>query len=269
MGLFIIKYLIYLISEGEKTSSEIADELRDSIYNVSHAMSMLYRFGLITHPSKRVRSWVLNSSNELVRLIEKLVFVSKNDPEVKQLLSQKSIILIGSEFYNNKAGITIKILIDSTKLSKVTIIKSLKKLKILKLIKKAGKSNNYPSQTNSAGIFFNVCFLIRGLFNKNIELSLLEIIEQLKNDNSVLVLVHYGSSARGTIDEFSDIDIFVVTRDKISRGDIISKYSNKKIDLNVYSKKGFLELLKSQPDFIRNLSMSKVLKGKDILEAVI
>ncbi|MBI4650170.1 nucleotidyltransferase domain-containing protein [Candidatus Desantisbacteria bacterium] len=94
-------------------------------------------------------------------------------------------------------------------------------------------------------------------------------MEQLKNDSSVLILAHYGSSARGTIDKFSDIDIFVVTRDKISRGDIISKYSGKKIDLNVYSKKGFLELLKFQPDFIRNLSRSRILKGKDILEEVV
>ncbi|MBI4650169.1 winged helix-turn-helix transcriptional regulator [Candidatus Desantisbacteria bacterium] len=48
--------------------------------NVSHAMSTLYKLGLVTHPDKRVRYWTADSSNELVRLMEKLLFVSGNNP---------------------------------------------------------------------------------------------------------------------------------------------------------------------------------------------
>ncbi len=101
------------------------------------------------------------------------------------------------------------------------------------------------------------------------KLSLKEIIRKIKDNASVLILIHYGSSYRGTDDEFSDIDLFIVTRDRISRGEIISEYSQKKLDLSVYSKEGFLKLITKQPDFITHISKSNVLKGNDILEAVI
>lgn len=271
MDLFAIKYLFYIIFEGEKTISELIKDVGGSQSNVSHAMSVLNKFGLVTHPDKRARPWVADSSNELVQLMEKFIFVSGNNPEIKQIFNQKSIILIGSEFYKNKTGVTKENLIDSTKFSKVTVIKTLRKLAQFKIISiKVGRPNiYYPCKADLATIFLNACFLIQKVYNKKNELSPSEIIKQLENNVSVLILIHYGSSMRGTTDDFSDIDLFAVTRDKISRGDIISKYSNKKIDLNVYSKKGFLELLKSQPDFIRNLSTARILKGKDILEAVI
>ena len=85
---------------------------------------------------------------------------------------------------------------------------------------------------------------------------------------SVLILIHYGSSARGKDDRFSDIDLFIVTRDRISRGEILSRYSQKKLDLSVYSKRGFLELLRKQPDFMAHIATANVLKGKDIIEAI-
>lgn len=44
---------------------------------------------------------------------------------------------------------------------------------------------------------------------------------------------------------------------------------SKVIDLSVYSKEGFLRLLKNQPDFIRSIASAKILKGKNIFDAVI
>lgn len=119
-------------------------------------------------------------------------------------------------------------------------------------------------------MFFESCGGIANLFVKKIrKASPSRIIGEIKKDKSVLILVHYGSSARKEEDELSDVDLLIVTRDRISRGEIISRFSGKKMDLNVYSKSGFLKLLKTQPDFIAHVSTAKVLKGKDILEAVI
>lgn len=96
----------------------------------------------------------------------------------------------------------------------------------------------------------------------------MEIIRKIKDDESVLILIHYGSSYRGKDDILSDIDLFVVTRDRISRGEILSRYSQKKLDLSVYSKGGFLELLRKQPDFMAHIATANVLKGKDLIEAI-
>ncbi len=84
----------------------------------------------------------------------------------------------------------------------------------------------------------------------------------------MLILVHYGSSSRDASDKLSDIDLLAVTQDRISRGDILSRFSHGKIDLSVYSKSGFLQMLKTHPDFISHISKATVLKGKDIFEAV-
>lgn len=158
-------------------------------------------------------------------------------------------------------------------MSKVTVMKSLNKLiQSGILIKKVGKPNHYYlADTKLADAFVKTCSEILAVFIKDAkkEATPKRIIEGLKKDNNVLILIHYGSAAKGTPDSLSDIDLLAVTHDKMGRGEVLEKYSHKYIDLNVYSKDGFLRLLKNQPDFIRNIAGAKILKGKNIFEAVI
>lgn len=273
MNLYVLKYLFLLILEGEMTSAELARKLGESPYNASHAMNILHKLGVISHPEKRLRSWIVNSTNSLVLKMEKLLIISKNDSKIKELLRFPSVILIGSWFSINKKGTTINELIQKTGLSRATVIKTLDKMSSQNIIsKKISKPNNYyPYDTLLSRLFFQVSHDVLDLFSirNDKKMSLKKIINKIKDDNSVLILIHYGSSYRGKYDRFSDVDLFIVTRDKISRGEILSEYSQKKLDLSVYSKKGFLELLRKQPDFVTHIARANVLKGKDLIEAII
>jgi len=254
----------------------MADRLGASIYNASHAMGLLNKAGLTIHPENRLRSWTADSTKPLNLTLEKLLLISKNNMEIQSLLMLPSYIRIGAQLAKSLHGTTIDVLMNSTGLSKVSVIKALKKMVELTLLrKKTGKPNlYYLSDKPLAQLFCKACSEITDIFltkkeaKKEKKVTTREIIKQIKNDKSVLILVHYGSSARGRQDKLSDVDLFAVTRDRISRGEIISHYRHKNIDLSVYSKKGFLRLIRTQPDFISNIATARVLKGRDILEAV-
>lgn len=273
MNLYVLKYLFLLIFEGEMTSREMSLKLGEPIYNASHAMRILHELDIVKHPERRIRSWIVNSSNSLVFSLEKLLIVSKNNSEIKNLFSFPSVISIGNWFYRRNKRTTINEIMASTGISRSSVIKSLDKMSSLKIVnKKNGKPNiYYPYEALLPNLFFKVSRDIIKLFStkKAGKMSSKAIISKIKNHESVLILIHYGSSARGKDDRFSDVDLFVVTRDRISRGEILSQYPQKHIDLSVYSKHGFLELLKKQPDFVAHITSGKVLKGKDILEAVV
>jgi len=254
------------------TSRELASKMRKSIYNASHAMNRLHTLGLVRHPPGRIRYWVADVTKPLVMTLEKLLLISKNNRDIMALLEISSCIRIGVQMHEN-TNATILDIMNSTGLSRITVMKGLEKMAGLALLlKKTGKPNQYyPRRTPLAALFFRACKEIENLFlesNKE-KPSPQDIIERIKEDESVLILVHYGSSSRGRADRLSDIDLFVVTRDKYSRGEILSRYSHGKIDLSAYSKKGFLQLIRTQPDFIANMASARILKGKDILEAII
>ncbi len=273
MNLNAIKYLFHLTLEGEKTSKEIAEESGESIYSISHAMGALHSLNLIEHPEKKPRSWEVNHTFKLILLIEQILLVSKNNSEIKVLLELPSVIKIGTVLQKKANGHTISNIVKNTHISKPTILKVLDEMAALNLLlKKTGKPNlYYVPDTMLSRLFFDICSEITKIIGKRNEkeVSSEQIIKRLNSDNSVLILVQYGSSARGTSDNLSDIDILAVTSDKISRGNILDRYAHKKIDLHVYSKTGFLQLIKTQPDFIKNISTAKVLKGKDLLLAII
>jgi hypothetical protein len=235
-------------------------------------MGELYHLGIVRHPAQRPRSWIVNTTDPLVINLEKLFLISKNNPGIQALFTLPSGLRIGSQIEKDKKA-TINGLIGSTSLSKVSVINTLKRMIAINLIrKKTGKPNFYfPLDTLKAQLFFKLCVDLINLWGtkKNRALPVPELIKKIKNDDSVLILIHFGSSSRATADKFSDVDLFAVTRDKISRGEFLSRYSQKNIDLSVYSKGGFLKLITSQPDFLANIATAKILKGKDIFEAVL
>ncbi|MBM4146281.1 MAG: nucleotidyltransferase domain-containing protein [Nitrospira sp.] len=272
MNLYILKYLFLLIFEGEKNIKELSIEAGGTIYNASRAMSILHGLGLVKHPVNRSRSWQSDITKKMNIIAEKLLLASKYDKKIMRLFEKKSIVKIGARLCKNNKGLTVAALISSTGLSKITVETSLRNLNENNLVtKKPGKPNiYYCSDMPVSNLFFETCTKIDSLFAKNSRkmISPGQIIKELRKDDSVLILIHYGSSARGHGDKFSDIDVLVVTRDRISRGEILSRYGNKIIDLSVYSKNGFLQMLKTHPDFISHISKATVLKGKDIFEAV-
>lgn len=267
-----MKYLFLLIFKGEKTSKELSIELKGSIYSASHSLAILHALGLVRHPARRPRSWEVIPSQKINSLIEKLLLMSKNDQGITALFNQRSIVKIGSRFHGDKKGKTISELVESTRLSRISVTNALDKIiKYALLRSDSGKPNRYYiTHTPISGLFFEICNQVEKFFLKNIEKEITpkNMLKRLKEENTVLMLIHYGSSARGKADTLSDMDIMAVTRDRLSRGDILTRYSQKNVDLSVYSKSGFLKLLKSQPHFINAIATAKILKGKDIFEAV-
>jgi len=272
MNLYAIKYLLFLIQEGEQTNKELSLTVGGSVSHASHALSTLCRLGVITHPVGR-KSWISDINKPLVTTLEKLLLVSRDNPEIKKLLYLASGVCVGATFHKKNRDITISSLIALTGFSRISVMKTLKKMEDLNLIRREGPKpyRYYPIDIMLSQLFFEACKGITKLFSDENKktLSPNEVIRHVKDEDSVLILVQYGSSVRKETDNYSDLDLFVVTRDKISRGEIVSCYSHKKIDLVVYSKNGFLELIRRQPDFVARLVTARILKGDDILKSLV
>jgi len=273
MTLWILKYLFHILFDGEKTSKELSSEFGDSIFSVSQAMSALLRLRLVKHPGKRPRYWEVDPANPIIPKLEELTLMSKNSQKIKGLLTSSSFLRIAKAFYRGKPGVSIASLMHDARLSKVTVSKILGSLVTLKLITKAVSKPDkyYPVDKKIAGLLFECGIELARLFSFNEvgKAVFADVVSNMIHDNTVLILIHYGSTARGKSDRLSDIDLFAVVRDHISRGEIISRYADNNFDLSVYSKSGFLQLLKKQPDFINNIAGATVLKGKDIIDAVL
>ncbi len=273
MNLKYLKYLSHLIFEGEKTSREIASSLEVPLPEVSRAINSLSEFRLVAHPALRRKSWKVENSNPLNTLLDRLLLVSKNSEQIKSLIFDQSVVLVATAFSDAGKELSINQAINHAKISRVTATTALNKLTAAGVLAAHGEKPKsfYVNRGLLPDLFIKTCIEIERTFSKT-ETPLLSpeaLSSQLQADDAVLILVLYGSYARKTADESSDIDLFVVTRDRFDRGEILSKYSSKKNDLNVYSKAGFLQLLKTHPDFVRNLSLANVLKGKDLLEAIL
>lgn len=273
MNLKNLTYLSHLIFEGEKTSREIATSLDVPLYAVSRAINSLSGFCLVAHPAKRRKSWKVETSNPLNMLLDRLLLVSKNSGQIKSLLFDQSVVLVATAFSDTGKELTINQAIDHANVSRVTATTALNKLTAAGVLAVYGEKPKsfYVNRGLLPNLFIETCLEIERTFAKQepTVVSPETLISRIQANDAVLILVVYGSYARKTADELSDIDLFVVTRDKFDRGEILSGYSSKGIDLNVYSKAGFLQLMKTQPDFVSNLARANVVKGKELLEAML
>ena len=95
-----------------------------------------------------------------------------------------------------------------------------------------------------------------------------KLIIEIQQEDSVLIMLQYGSSLQPG-KKARDIDLLVVTRDRFSRGEFLSRFQHDKLDLNVFSKRGFLELIEARPEFIHSIATGKVLKGKGIFQEML
>jgi len=273
MNLKNLAYLSYLIFEGEKSSREISISLDVPLYAVSRAMSSLSEFHLVFHPENRRRSWKVETSNTLNTLLEQLLLISKNSDGIKLLLFDQSVVHVAVTLHEAGNGLSIKQATIDANVSRVTATMALNKMTEAGLLTVQGEKpkSYYINRGLLARLFIETCLEINRTFEKQ-EPSVSSpesVISQIQANDAVLMLIVYGSYARKTTDNLSDIDLFIVTRDKFDRGEILSKYARKQMDLNVYSKAGFLQLLKTQPDFVSNLASANIVKGKELLEAML
>ncbi|MDD5090172.1 MAG: nucleotidyltransferase domain-containing protein [Candidatus Wallbacteria bacterium] len=256
-----------LTLNGESTSRELASLLGKTIYTTSRASSLLAAHGLIYHPVTRKRYWAVDRSKKLVRLMEKYLLITKGNEELFSLIKRDSVLrVIG--VLQKQSSLTTEEIVRRSGLSRPTLRKVLGRLLNSKYcIKFRERPHQYcSSRTEGAKVFYQLCGELTTLLHPApVKSTLNKTIRELRQRDDVLILVHYGSTARGSGDEYSDFDLFVVVGDRYLRGEILSKYKKPGIDLAVYTINGFSKMCSKEPDFIANLATAKILKGKEYL----
>jgi predicted nucleotidyltransferase len=107
------------------------------------------------------------------------------------------------------------------------------------------------------------------------EILSLIIFEQITNTKSLNKLKQisnyigvYGSTCTGNIDSKSDIDLFIITKNKIDSinqtiiKNEIEKEIEKKVDLKSFTKQEFEKLKEEDPIFFQQLNNSKTIWGR-------
>ena len=258
------------------STTGVAKYLNCSQSHVSHGLKMLEELELVRHPSPYRKSWIVNSDNSLISILESLFIASKDDRDLIRLLSIPSVIKVGT-LISKEGQLTIPALLNKTKLSRNTLIKILECFVEKGIINKINGNPNryYPINQTKTKLFFEACKKIQLVTaqkdrkNSFRRLNIEQLLKKIQREESVLILIQYGSAIRGKEDRLSDVDLFAVVRDKIARGDLIHKYRDDRLDLNVLSKKGFIEIIRKEPHFVHQLRDCVFLKGKSLFMAAI
>lgn len=87
-------------------------------------------------------------------------------------------------------------------------------------------------------------------------------------DSRLLLALQYGSSLHPErVDALSDVDLALVVHEPASVEAVRDDYGQPGIDVSVFTKTGFLNMLRRQPVFAHTLRNSKALRGADFLRA--
>jgi DNA-binding HxlR family transcriptional regulator/predicted nucleotidyltransferase len=100
------------------------------------------------------------------------------------------------------------------------------------------------------------------------DIDLRPVLERISSDEKVVALSVFGSQVFGGKDRLSDVDVLVVVRSPEDR-DIAEEYAHPRLQLNVYSRRGIVQLLKREPWFLELTLEGRILKGKDFLKGLV
>ena len=159
---------------------------------------------------------------------------------------------------------TISELKKNTGYSRTTIYDSLRPFVKIGMLKTGeGKIKNYSVNHNSP--------LAEPLFQllefTESEMDQKPLLEKMASDARVIALGVFGSQITGKKDITSDIDVLVVVN---SPGDrkIVEEYGHPKIQFNIYSRQGIVQLIRREPWFLTLMLDGKILKGEDFLKGL-
>lgn len=268
-----IQILTHILLEGESSSEDVCHSLELSASLASRELNKLKSLGLLRKAPRRARYWQADYESQTVREIERFILLVENHAEIIGLFDRFSVLRLGAAFHREDRSLTMNELVKITALSYATVHKWISHLIFRGFLTRTKNRHPLLSMINGEKqhTFFFICHqlaILHGFPPKKDSIPN-TIIERLKNDSSVLILLQYGSTISGTADESSDIDLLIVTRDPFTRGRILARSYPPEIDLNVFSKKGFIDLLKKRPDFVRNAASGMIHKGANILKEML
>lgn len=99
------------------------------------------------------------------------------------------------------------------------------------------------------------------------EIDMRALLEKISSDERVVALSVFGSQIVGKRDRLSDVDVLVVVSSPEDRN-IAEKYVHPHLQLNVYSRRGIVQLVRREPWFLKLVIDGKILKGSDFLEGL-
>lgn len=273
MNLNSLKILAYLLMYGEKDLNGLVKVFGLSKSYLCRLVKELERHNLVKRLREDRRPLVSpNMTHLLVERLNKFLLLAGIKKEIIDLLSDKSALKVLSCFTGGVKA-TADLVKEST-YSNPIVYSSLKRLEEYGVINKISSNplRYNLNQKNNLGVLLkDISSMIfsQEIDKMTVSPEIEEIFDSIKTEQSVLVFVVYGSYVQSQTDKYGDIDLFVIVNTEQDKDRLLKKYSYPNIDLNITSKLGFIRLLKEQPYFVKQLKEGKILKGKELLEALL
>ncbi len=99
------------------------------------------------------------------------------------------------------------------------------------------------------------------------DIDLRPLLERISSDEKVIALSVFGSQITGKRDRLSDVDALAIVKSPGDRN-IAERYEHTRLQLNIYSRKGIIQLIKREPWFLKLALEGRILKGSDFLEGL-
>lgn len=253
--------------QGAHSTAQMADSFELAGSTIRKLLRPLQQHYMV---KKQGRLFYANSSHPLVKALTRLVFIANTQRDILELATDISSLRIFRSIWQNN-GITYNTIMQDTQLSRATTYRGVRLLLDKNLIvKKTSRPCKFYINSKNEAVNQLLAFSLE-LSNKlqdfNTGIHRLPVIKQVQNDDRVLLALLYGSSIRKNgYDNKSDLDLLIVANEPRDVDELKSAYSGENIDLSVFSKTGFLHLLRQQPAFAKTIMGGKALKGGDFLD---
>jgi DNA-binding MarR family transcriptional regulator/predicted nucleotidyltransferase len=271
MNYLAFEILELLIKYEGLAPKDISDLLGVSYAATHPALKGLQEKGFVRYEVPATARRTLNKVHPFVSKFREFLAIDSEYKKKLSILSRKSSTSIVHCFSHNQI-LTRPDLAKKTGFSLKTIKKNLDELldaDIVQIIEARPVRYRFIQNTKNR-LFLELNGLLIGERKKESEsrMNYHELIELLVANEEVYVLVHYGSTQFGLNDQKSDIDLFLVVSDRETLYRIKSLRFDTRIELNPLLIDKLRSFARKEPEFIKQLASARVLKGRDVLEAL-
>ena len=258
--------LSHLLLSGDKSVGELARLLGISDTYASQLTDTLVNDGFAVKERRGKKVVVRpNMESPFTRSFSKFaVIVGAYPPYTPEFfLEPESRRRVTWELRNG--GMCMVDLVRKTGYSRTVIYTALKPLLECGVVWAGGGKRKIFSINNSSPLTEPLLQLIE-FFESDIDLR--SVLERISSDEKVVALVVFGSQVFGGKDISSDVDALIVVSSPEDRN-IAKEHAHPRLQLNVYSPRGIVQLLRKEPWFLKLALEGRILKGKDFLEGLV
>ncbi len=257
--------LSHLLLSGEKSVGELAKLLGISNTYASQVTNALAEDGFAVKERRGKRVVVRpNMESSFVQNLSKFaVIVGAYPPytptDLMEPESKRKVI-----WQLKEEGKSIEDLIKNTGYSRTVIYDALRPF-IKSGVVSSGEGKKKKFCVNNASPLTKPLFQLIEFFESDIDLR--SVLERISSDEKIVALSVFGSQVFGKKDGLSDVDALIVVSSPEDR-DIADEYAHPRLQINVYSRRGIVQLLRKEPWFLKLALEGRILKGKDFLEGL-